>query len=145
MIRNLLASAILLAASTTAFAGDIADQLKVEGATASGVVTAALDACADTACKDDVIAQALEAGIDTASVMSIASLSGMPAADIGAALRSANVPEQDIVGAALANNMDATAIAKPTAGGPLTPTPGTGVKKPAIPAADVPAGTSPTK
>jgi hypothetical protein len=108
MIRNLLASAIIFVASTSAFANDIADSLKVEGATSSSVVTAALSACVDSNCTTAVIKDAIEAGIDAASVMSIALAAGIPARTIASDLIAAGVSEQYIFQAAIVNNISPT-------------------------------------
>jgi hypothetical protein len=108
MIRNLLASAIIFVASTSAFANDIADSLKVEGATSSSVVTAALSACVDSNCTTAVIKDAIEAGIDAASVMSIALAAGIPAKTIASDLIAAGISEQYIFQAAIANNINPT-------------------------------------
>jgi hypothetical protein len=145
MIRNLLASAILLAASTSVLAG-IAEDLSVEGATSEGVITAALTNCADAACKADVLAEAIDAGIDAASVMRIAIASGISPADIASALRAADVSESDIVAAASANNISPSDVTQATAGG-NTQSQNQGQRRTntvSLPTASVPAGISPT-
>jgi len=142
MLRNLLASAIILAASASSFAG-IAEDLAVEGATSSDVVNAALSACADADCKAAVLVEAIEAGIHPTSVMAIANTAGMPGTEIGAALRTANVTEEEILNGALANNMDPTTIGAGTAAGGGDPLNGTGVQNEGLDnAAEVP-GISP--
>ncbi|MFT4907877.1 MAG: hypothetical protein ACI978_001961 [Oleispira sp.] len=117
MIKNLLASALLMAASTSVLAGDLADSLNADGAISSDVVSAALANCADADCKSDVLAEAIAAGIDAASVMSIALAADIDANDIASALRSANVSDSDIVAAALVNNQDPAAFITATATG----------------------------
>jgi hypothetical protein len=125
MLRNLLASAIILAASTSAFAGELADNLNVEGASSSAIVTTALAACADADCKAAVLVEAIEAGVDAKSVMSIALAAGVSPKAASAAMRTANVSESDIVAAAVANNIDPTTITASTAGGTGTQDGGT--------------------
>ncbi|MFT4765700.1 MAG: hypothetical protein ACI9OH_002812 [Oleispira sp.] len=141
MIRNLLASAILLAASASVLAGPLADSLNAEGASSSEVVSAALASCADAACKADVLAEALEAGVDATSVMSLALAANIDVATITAALRSANVSESDIVAAAVANNLSPTAVTQATAGGQ---TQQTQTNTPSIPVSNVQPGTEPS-
>ena len=119
MLRNLLASAIILAASTSAFAG-IAEDLKIEGATSDSVVTAAMSACADADCKTAVLEEAIAAGVDANSIMTLGLAAGIDAQAISTSLRTANVPESEIVAAAIANNIDPTTITASTAGGPVT-------------------------
>jgi hypothetical protein len=143
MIRNLLASAILLAASTSVFAG-IAEDLSVEGATSEGVITAALTNCADAACKADVLAEAIDASIDAASVMRIAIASGISPADIASALRAADVSESDIVAAASANNISPSDVTQATAGGSTQNQGQRQTNTVSLPTASVPAGISPT-
>jgi len=116
MLRNLLASAIILAASTSSFAG-IAEDLAVEGATSDSVVTAALSACADADCKTAVLEEAIAAGVDASSIMTLGLAAGIDAPAITSTLRAANVPENEIVAAAIANNIDPTTITESTAGG----------------------------
>jgi lambda repressor-like predicted transcriptional regulator len=120
MIRNLLASAILLAASSTALAGDLADNLNAEGAVSADVVNAALANCADDAddaCKADVLAEAIAAGIDVNSVMSLGLAAGMDANSVADALRKAGVSETDIVAAAIGNGLSPADVTSATAGG----------------------------
>lgn len=116
MLRNLLASAIILAASASSFAG-IAEDIKVEGASSSAIVTTALAACADADCKAAVLVEAIEAGVDANSVMNIALAANISPKAASAAMRTANVSESDIVAAAIANNIDPTTITASTAGG----------------------------
>jgi hypothetical protein len=87
MIRNLLASVIILAASTSAFSASIIKELEVPGADRSGIVGSALSACADEDCTAGVIADALAAKMDVASVMTIAI----------AANKAANLPASDAI------------------------------------------------
>jgi hypothetical protein len=116
MIRNFLASAILLAASTSVFAG-LAEDLNAKGATSESVITTALANCADEACKADVLVEAIEAGIDAASVMSIAFISNISPADVATAMRAADVPESAIFLAASANNISPSAVTQATSSG----------------------------
>jgi hypothetical protein len=117
MIRNLLASAILLAASSAALAGDLVDNLNVEGALIADVVNASLASCADDACKADVLGEAIDAGIDAASVMSLGLAAGMDAISIADAMRNAGLSESDIVAAANQNGLSPTDVIAATAGG----------------------------
>jgi hypothetical protein len=143
MIRNLLASAILLAASASALAGSLADSLNVEGASSSEVVSAALAGCADAACKADVLTEALAAGVDATSVMSLALAANIDIATVTTAMRSANVSESDIVAAAVANDISPAAVTQATAGGQSQQTQGQS-KKPVIPTSNVQPGTEPS-
>lgn len=142
MIRNLLASAILIAASTTVLAGTIADSLNTEGAVSSVVISAALAECADATCKADALAEAIEAGVDATSVMSLALAADMDADTIATALRTANVSEADIFTAAIANNQNPENFTDATATGNTTTRTNTGTRS-RIPAASVPDGISP--
>jgi hypothetical protein len=117
MIRNLLASAILLAASSTALSGNLADKLNVEGAVSADVVNAALASCADDACKAGVLGEAIDAGIDAASVMSLGLAADMDPISIADALRKADVSEIDIVVAANENGLSPADVTRATAGG----------------------------
>jgi hypothetical protein len=143
MIRNLFASAILMAASTAVFAaGNIADSLDAEGAISSDVIGAALAQCANTDCKADVLIEAIEANVDAASVMSIALAADIDANTIASALRSANVSESDIFAAAIANNQNPEKFTEVTASGNTTIN--APITRNRIPAASVPNGISPT-
>ncbi|MEH6449831.1 MAG: hypothetical protein V7765_14240 [Oleispira sp.] len=142
MIRNLLASAILIAASTAAFAGDISDSLNVEGAVSSVVISAALAKCPDSACEADVIIEAIEADIDATSVMSMALAAGIDTDTISSALRTAKVSESDIVAAAIVNNQNPENFTDATATGNTTTRTNTSTRN-RIPAASVPDGISP--
>jgi hypothetical protein len=139
MIRNLLASAILLAASTSVFAG-VAEDLSVKGATSDGVITAALAECTDTDCEADALVEAIEAGIDASSVMSLALAADIDVDTIASALYTANVSEADIFAAAIANNqnpedfIDATATGNTIIGSSI---------RLSLPVASVPRGISP--
>jgi len=144
MIRNLLASAILIAASTTVLADTIADSLNTEGAVSSVVISAALAECADATCKADVLAEAIEAGVDATSVMSLALAADMDADTIATALRKANVSEADIFTAAIANNQNPENFTDATATGNATIRTGSRISsRNRIPAASVPDGISP--
>lgn len=140
MLRNLLASAILLA-STSAFA-TIAEDLKAEGATSASVVDAALSACTDADCKAAVLAEAIEAGIDTKSVMSIALASGVEAKAVSSALLKAGVSQQDIIVAGNDLGLSPADLAPATAGGNPNQPPAGDTGKKDIPASEVPNGIS---
>jgi hypothetical protein len=144
MIRNLLASAILLAASSAAFAGDLAENLNVEGAVSADVVNAALASCVDAACKADVLAEAIGAGIDAASVMSLGLAAGMDANSVAGALRKANVSESDIVAAANDNGLSPSDVTPATAGGNTQVTVDGTNKTVKLPASTVQVGTEPS-
>jgi uncharacterized SAM-binding protein YcdF (DUF218 family) len=135
MIRNLLASFIIFAASTFSFANDIVDSLKVEGATSSNVVTDALSACADSDCITSVIKNAIDAGIDASSVMSIALAAGIPAEKIALDLLAAGVSEQNIFQAAIANNIDPSITGLATSAGFIS------TSNKSLPRSSVPSGT----
>jgi hypothetical protein len=117
MLRNLLASAILLAASSAALASNLADNLNVEGAVSADIVNAALISCADKACKEDILIEAIYAGIDAASVMSLGLAADMDPNSIADALRRADVSEIDIVVAANENGLSPADVTRATAGG----------------------------
>jgi hypothetical protein len=142
MIRNFLASAILLAASTSAFAG-LTEDLDAEGATSESVITTALASCADEACKADVLVEAIEAGIDAASVMSIALTSNISPADVATAMRAADVPESAIFLAASANNISPSAVTQATSGGRVQRQARSNTRV-SLPRASVPNGISPS-
>jgi hypothetical protein len=142
MIRNLLASAILLAASTSVFAG-LAEDLNAKGATSESVITTALASCADEACKADVLVEAIKAGIDAASVMSIALTSNISPADVATAMRAADVPESAIFLAASANNLSPSAVTQATSGGRVQPQARTNTRI-SLPRNSVPNGISPS-
>lgn len=118
MIRNLFASAIIFVASTSVFANDIEDSLKVEGATSSSVVTAALSACkkSDSGCIAAVIEDAIDAGITPSSVMKIALAANIPIETITDGLSAAGVTDQDVF-TAIANNVDPSTTGLPTNAG----------------------------
>lgn len=141
MIRNFLASAILLAASTSAFAG-LAEDLNAEGVTSDGVITAALASCVDEACKADVLAEAIEAGIDAASVMSIALASNISPTDVATAMRAADVPESAIFLAAGANNINPSEVTQATSSGRVQSQARSNTRV-SLPRASVPNGISP--
>lgn len=148
MIRNLLASAILIAASTTVLAGTItstiADSLNTEGAASSVIISAALTECTDAACKADILAEAIEAGVDVTSVMSLALAAKMDANTITSALRAADVSESEIVAAAIVNNQNPENFTDATATGNTTTRTGSRISsRNRIPAASVPDGISP--
>ncbi len=147
-IRNLIASAILMTTTTLAFAngptGSIADSLSAEGAISSVVITDALAGCADAACKAAVLVEAIEAGIDTVSVMNIALAANMSARSISTAMRTANISESDIVAAALVNNQNPENFTDSTATGITTNTHSRNQGRAYIPTAVVPNGISPT-
>jgi hypothetical protein len=144
MLRNILASAILLAASSAVLAGDLADNLNVEGAISADIVNAALVSCADNACKADVLIEAIGAGIDAASVMSIGLASGMDAISIADAMRNAGLSESDIVIAANENGLSPIDVTNATAGGNRQPRVG-GVRATSkLPAVTVQVGTEPS-
>jgi hypothetical protein len=142
MIRNLLASAILLTASTSVFAG-VAEDLSAEGASSESIITAALAGCKDAACKADVLAEAIAAGIDAASVMSIALASNISPSDIAAAMRAADVPESAIFLAASANNISPLEVTQATSGGSAQ-IQGRANTRVTLPRASVPNGISPS-
>ncbi|MGK0247681.1 MAG: hypothetical protein ACI910_000406 [Oleispira sp.] len=143
MIRNLLASTILMAASSVALAGDLTDNLNIEGAVSADVVNDALASCADDACKADILVEAIDAGIDAASVMSLGLAANMDANSIADALRKANVSEFDIVAAANQNGLSPADVTVATAGGANSQ----GTRKNTtvkLPAATVQVGTEPS-
>jgi hypothetical protein len=142
MIRNLIASAILMSASTFALASNIADSLNAENAVSADIIGSALAGCTDTACTEDVIAESIKAGIDAASVMSIALTAGIDAKTIASALRTANVSESDIVAAAIVNNQNPENFTDATATGNTPARVGSSTRN-QLPAAGVPNGISP--
>jgi hypothetical protein len=144
MIRNLLASAILLAASSAALAGDLADNLNSEGAVSADVINAALANCADDACKADILAEAIAAGIDAASVMSLGLAANMDVNSIADALRKADVSETDIVAAANDNGFSPADVTPATAGGNTQVTVGGTNATVKLPPATVQVGTEPS-
>lgn len=145
-IRNLIASAILMATSTLVFAGDIAVSLDIEGAISSVVISDALAECADVTCKEGVLVEAIEAGIDAASVMSIALAANMNANSISSAMRTANVSESDIFAAAITNDRNPQNFTDSTAtGNSNNNTRSRNQSRNSIPVAAVPNGISPTK
>jgi hypothetical protein len=139
MIRNLLASAILLA-SMPVLAG-IAEDLNTEGATSDGVITATIAECTDTVCEIDVLVEAIEAGIDATSVMSIALAADINVETIASALYAANVSESDIFAAAIANNQNPEDFINATATGNTIIGNRTRIS---LPVASVPKGISPS-
>jgi hypothetical protein len=141
MIRNLLASAILLAASSAVLAGDLADNLNAEGAVSADVVNAALANCANNACKADVLVEAIYAGIDASSVMSLGLAAGMDASSVADALRKADVSESEIVAAANENGLSPADVTFATAGGSSSQGSAATVKLPAV---KVQVGTEPS-
>jgi hypothetical protein len=90
MIRNLLASAIILAASTSAFADMKADI--ANGATAADLVTKAAAACAGSnSCQELALEEMLAAGVDIDTVAAAAVDAGMSVTTIVNAAIAADV------------------------------------------------------
>ena len=116
MLRNLLASAIILAASASSFAG-IAEDLTVKGATSTDVVNTALSACADADCKAAVLVEAIAAGIDATSVMNIAYAANIAPTTIQSAMLTAKVDPTLIVQTLADNGADVTTLLEAPAGG----------------------------
>jgi hypothetical protein len=79
MIRNLLASVIILAASASAFSADIVTELQADGANSSDVIGSALSACDSAYCAAAIIADAIATCVDVASVTTIAIAANVPA------------------------------------------------------------------
>jgi hypothetical protein len=140
MIRTLFASAMLMAVSSLVSAGNIADSLDAKDAVSSNIIGAALAECSNTDCEADVLVEAIEAGIDATSLMSLALAANIDVDTIASALHTANVSESDIFTAAIANNqnpedfIDATATGNTIIGN---------IFRRNLPAASVPKGISP--
>jgi hypothetical protein len=99
MIRNLLASAIILAASTSAFADVKAD---IEnGATAADLVNQAIAGCAgSSSCQETALAEILAAGVDIDTVAVAAVSAGMSVTTVVKAAIAAKVDPATAVTAA---------------------------------------------
>jgi hypothetical protein len=99
MIRNLLASAIILAASTSAFADVKAD---IEnGATAADLVNQAIAGCAgSSSCQETALAEILAAGVDIETVAAAAVSAGMSVTTVIKAAIAANIAPAAAVTAA---------------------------------------------
>ena len=140
MLRNILASAIILAASATASA-DLADDLNAPGANSKDVINAALDACTDDSCKAEVLENAAKAGVDANSIMTIALAANIEPLTITNALRAAKVSETNILAAAASNDIDITTLLETPASGPQGGD-SNDPEETVLPSADVPDGIS---
>jgi hypothetical protein len=99
MIRNLLASAIIIAASTSAFADMKADL--ANGATAADLVTKAVAACGGSnSCQELALEEMLAAGVDIDTVAAAAVDAGMSVTTIVNAAIAADAPAADAITAA---------------------------------------------
>jgi hypothetical protein len=135
MIRNLLASAILLASTSTfaTIAEDVANKVS-----ASEIVESAVASCETSACVEAALTEMLKAGLTLEAVADAATKSGVDQASFNKAATSAGID----INQAFTAFTNATNKTNSTAGGNKPAA--TNNKKPALPTPFVPAGTEPS-